>query len=309
MQLRSAAAARSQEQSSNSSQIETSQPSPKNTTNYSIEDSSSTDESTAMSSHANGMITDSCVERANLLNQDNTLFLDINTQPTDNAPSNESLEPPEQPLLSVAETTVNNQNDNIKANANPIVSAPEVATEPIFRVPSTLSRLNIHDQIEFLHYVDIKTIQSSLKNVITAANERVSCLSIEATLQHQCNANNRIVVRDEALKFIMKLTDREWAAAKAILTKLRTFWFDSNHTVEPMDGSVLHRTMYYLFKSTSKISNVHIAYGDSDLETVRVVCKPNVFTENITSNIAPFALAAMKAKVQEIDNNKQPQSC
>lgn len=287
------------DQHSDPHEIEISQASPKQTTNYSIEDSSSADETCAVDSrscHVNGMMTDSCAERVNLLNQDNTLFLGINTQFLNSVcPSSNQVIHTSQPNTSAGTNTIANQNENINT-IQPIV-AP--ASGP---GPSTLSRLN-DDRTEFLHYVDIKTIQSSLKSVIGTTGERTLRLDIEISLQHQCNANNRIVVMGDALKLIMKLTDKEWAAVKSVLTAIGTFRFDSKST-EPIGGSLLHRTMFYLFKAASKISNVHISYGDSDLETARVIYKPNVSNENITSAISPFVLAAMKAKAQEQQNNQ-----
>lgn len=298
-------------------EIETSQTSPKQTTNYSIEDSSSADETTvvdSVTSHANGMITDSCAERVNLLNQDNTLFLGINTQqlysacPSQPNPmTHHASSQPSSP--STDPTTTNATNQNEETNE---IQQPEVAITSSVSLPgptsstsSIASRLT-GDRTEFLHFVDIRTIQSSLKSAISATGERVSRLAIETTLQHQCNANNRIVVQGDALKLIMKLTDKEWAAVKSILTTIGTFWFESSKSNDPMDGSLLHRAMYFLFKASSKVSNVHISYGDSDLETARVFCKPNESsTENLTSTISPFVLAAMKAKAQEQQQQQQ----
>lgn len=298
-----AAAVVPHDQYSDSSEIEISQPSPANATNYSIEDSLFTDETIMAGSHAHGMIIDSCAEHAILLNQDNTLFLEINTQPLNSAcsPPNQLIQiQPSQSITTTPETPNTDPNEN--ANTNQVIHST-ASSVSLDRVPSTLSRLD-DDRTEFLHYVDIKTIKSSLKTVISAMGERVPCLSIETSLQHQCNGNNRIVVQGDALKSIMNLTDKEWTAVKAILTTVGIFWFGSNDA-EPLTGSLLHRAMHYLFKATSKISNVHIAYGDSDLETARVIYKPNVSTDNITSCISPFVLAAMKAKAQELNNNKQ----
>lgn len=290
----------------NLNDIESLPQSQKEATNYSIEDSSSADETSVIESatqHANnGTITsDSCAERINLLNQDNTLFLGINTQQLYSgcSPTNQMNQTPSQSITTTpSEQTATNQNQNqneiTQSNHQPeaVVSLPASSS-------STLSRFN-DDRTEFLHFVDIRSIQSSMKSVIGEPDLR---LTIETSLQHQCNANNRTVVKGDALKLLMRLTDKEWTAVKSILTTLGTFYYEHSKNTEPIDGCILHRAMYYLFKASPKISTAHIAYGDSDLDTARVFYKPNSSTENVTSTISPFVLAAMKAKAQESNKN------
>lgn len=279
------------------SQHEQSQSSSSNAPNYSIEDSSSADEANVTSgnmNHNNGMTTDSCAERAHLLNQDNTLFLNVNTQLMNSGGSSSSnqMNQVSQSIETdpiVTDVTTSNTNvDVIQTDA--VVSLPKPG-------PSILSAIN-SDRTEFLHYVDITQVLSSLKSIVTESGNRGYQLDIKATLQHQCNGNNRIVVKGDALKYIMKLTDKEWNAVQSTLSAIETFRFESKST-EPADGSLLHRALYYLFKASSKISNVHIAYGDQDLETARVFYKPHHFNENITSAISPYILSQMKTKTQE----------
>lgn len=300
-------------QQSNPNDIESSPKTFTEAANYSIEDSSSAEETSIVDSTTgsatNGTITtDSCAERVNLLNEDNTLFLGINTQQLYSgcSPTNPITQTSSQPITTSSDPTTTNQNENENQNQQPEVAVPTVvavslpgpSTSSSSSSSSTLSRLN-GDRIEFLHFVDIRTIQSSLKSIISESGEKATSLAVEVVLQHQCNANNRIIVKGDALKLLMRLTDKEWAAVKSILTTLGTYWYDQSKSMEPMEGSLLHRAMYYLFKATSKVSTAHIAYGDSDLETARVFYKPNSSTENVTSTISPFVLAAMKAKAQE----------
>lgn len=277
-------------------------PTHENEPNYSIEDSSSTDESNLSGSNAdrnNGIVTDSCVERANLLNQDNSLFLNVNTQIINSGGSSTSqLNQQSQSL-----TTNAIIDDATTSNLNKNTNQPEAVLLPT-PGPSTLSTIN-NDQTEFLHYVDITKVISSLKSIINDSGNRSRRLDIETTLQHQCNANNRIVVKADALKSIMKLTDKEWNAVLFILSKIETFQFESKN-LEPFDVSLLHRTMYHLFKTASKISNVHIAYGDHDLETARVVHKSNSSNENITPAINQFVLSKMKETIQQQHEQNEP---
>lgn len=251
--------------------IEESQSSPNSSRNYAIDDSSSTDET-----NNSGMTTDSYVERANLLNQDNTLFLDINTQPAMNSDG----------------PTASQINQTEDANA---IQPDEVASAPI-PGPSRLTVFN--DQTEFLHYIDIQSVSSSLRNVILPNGERSNILNIETTLKHQCNGGNRIVVNGNAMKLILKMNDNEWDALHAILSALRDYQYDVRGQKSTND-TILHRAAHLLFKSASKISNVHISYGDQDLETARVFNRPNQSHENITTAIDPYVLEMMQATAQK----------
>lgn len=248
--------------------IAVSQSSPDSSRNYAIEDSSSMDET-------NGMITDSCVERANLLNQDNTLFLDINTQLMANSPVTSQVK-------------------------QPTTSTFIVQPEQTAQLPEPgLSRLSsFDDQTEFLHHIDIQSVSSNFKNVLLPNGMRGNQLNIEAILKHQCNGRNRIVVNDDALKLIMKMNDKEWDALCGILSNLENYQYDTNKQTTPNDN-ILQRTLYYLFKTAPKISTAHIAYGDQDFETARVFNKPNHSIGDLTTAIDPYVLSMMKNRAQE----------
>lgn len=257
------------------------QPSPADSHNYSIEESSSMDENGTQNSNSNDnnirTVSDSCVERTNLLNQDNTLFLDINTQ-----------------LLCSVDSVTNQVNAHSTSTAANIVQPNSV-------VPELVALSSTHgDRTEFLYYVEILNLASNIKNIMLPSGERAQQLNIEATLQHQCNGNNRIVVNDDAIKLILKLTDKEWQATQIILAALSDFRYDARNT-EPIGNTIIHRAVHYLFRTVSKISNVHISYGDQDLETARVFHKPNNSNENLTSAIDPFVLLMMKAKANELN--------
>lgn len=256
-----------------SAHIDETRPSPDSSRNYAIDESSSTEET-----NNSGIVTDSCDERAILLNQDNTLFLDINTQPITNSddPTSSQVNQP---------TTVTSLG----------IESIRSATLPI---PGP-SRSNIfNDQIEFLHYIDIQSVLVNFKKMVSTSGEQINQLNIETTLKHQCNGGNRIVVHGNAIKLIMKLNDKEWNALCAILTALGEYRYDARQPESPND-TILHRSMHYLFKTAPKISNVHIAYGDQDLDTARVFNKPHHLCDNVTEAIDPYVLSMMKAKAQE----------
>lgn len=264
--------------------------SPETQPNYSIEDSS-TDEANHSESNMDrdGIVSDSCIERANLLNQDNSLFFNVNTQPNNSRAS--TTNPIAQPSQSV---TVNTLNEFV-TKSNAIESTNEQSDAVLLQNPGPpiLSTLNC-DRTEFLHYIDIIKIVSHFKTIITDSGNRDRQLEIETTLQHQCNASNRIIVKTDALKSIMNLTDKEWDAVLSTLSCIETFQYESKNN-QPFDASVFHRLLYYLFKTASKISNVHITYGDQDLETARVIYKQiDNSRENITLAIHPSILKKME---------------
>ena len=101
-----------------------------------------------------------------------------------------------------------------------------------------------------------------------------------------------------AIKLIMKMNDKEWDALYAILSALRDYKYDVSGQQSTND-TILHRAVHLLFKSAPKISNVHISYGDQDLETARVFIKPNQSHENITAAIDPYVLEMMQATAQK----------
>lgn len=280
------------------------QPSKLDSHSYSIEDSSLMDDGT----QNDGTVSDSCVERENLLNQDNTLFLNINTQLMNSAgPSTNQVAQQSQPASLVADSgSVQPVPPNQTVQINqPVFVQPNCALErtvsSISIASSAIQTIN-HDRTEFLYHVEILNVTSTFKPAILPSGERCEQLNIEATLQHQCNGNNRIVVNGDAIKLIMNLTDKEWETVQTILKALGQFQYDARKS-GPINDTILHRSMYCLFRTAPKISTVHIAYGDQDLETARVFVKPNHSNENLTSAINPAVLMAMKVKVESLQNN------
>lgn len=157
------------------------------------------------------------------------------------------------------------------------------------------------DRTEFLHHIEILNTTSGLKNIILPSGERSQQLNIEVTLQHQCNGNNRIVVNGDALKLLMNLIDSEWQAIENVLKALGDFRFDAKNPDQVCD-TIIHRVMRFFLRTAPKISNVHISYGEHDLETARVIQKTPCHDANLTSAINPFVLSMMKAKAIEMNN-------
>lgn len=262
--------------------IEKSQQKPDSSKDYLIEESN---DSIQISGN-NGIDSDTCVERVNLLNLDNTLFLYINTQPA----SSDGPSELDQPSINSAQP-----------EANTIPKSAELPQIPLLSKQSSNSSTVNSDRCEFLHYINILNISSKMQNMIYSLEQNLTQLNINTTLQHQCNGNNRIIVTGNAIKLILKLNDEEWGAVHAVLSALKEFQFDSKQCA-PKTESLLHRTMYYLFKTTPKISNVYIAYGDQDFETARVFLKPYLLNENVTTAIDPYILSKMKATALQLKN-------
>lgn len=266
-----------------SQHIEKSQQKPDSSNEFLIEDSNDL----IQISGNNGIVSDTCIERAHLLNQDNTLFLYINTQPTN------SDGPSELNQLST---------NSAQHEANMVKKSIELDQIPLLaKQPSNTSTLN-GDRFEFLHYINILSISSKMQSIQFSPEQNMTQLNINATLQHQCNGNNRIVVTGNAIKLIMKLNDEEWGAVHAVLSAIKEFQYDSMQCA-PKNKLLLHRSMYHLLKTMPKISNVYIAYGDQDFETARVFLKPYFFNENVTTAISPYILYKMKSKAIELKKN------
>lgn len=264
------------------------QPSQPDSHDYSIEDSSFTDESSTPGSNPNdnniGIVIDSCVERENLLNEDLTLFLNVDTQQLNSSKS---------PTHHVNQPT---QSTSVSANQTQTNCAPTV-NNPISSVVQKMGG----DRTEFLHHIEILNTTSGLKNIILPSGQRSQQLNIEVTLQHQCNGNNRIVVNGDALKLLMNLIDSEWQAIENVLKALGDFRYDAKNPDQVCD-TIIHRVMRFFLRTAPKISKVHISYGERDLETARVIQKPSNHDANLTSAISPFVLSMMKAKAVEMNN-------
>lgn len=186
-----------------------------------------------------------------LLTQDNTWFLNVNTQ---------------QPSTSKQQTTPFSTVHIPQPVTVNSTGKSTVEVAPLLMVPSH----SIQDSmVQYLHYVNIEKVESKL---LTIAGEQN--LNINLHMKYQCNGGLRIVVNGESPKFILNVTDKEWKAVNQVLNTISDFAFNLNNS--PSCKSILHRLIFYLFKTTSNFSKVHIAYSEKDYESARVIISPYV---------------------------------
>lgn len=257
-----------------------------------------------------------------MLNQDNSLFLNIITPPNNAGDADDSNQQ-EQMIVDEMQKNVsknqknlssmlgNDQNecapgtshamDNTVSNTNNEQNACVARSEEvIYPNPFNISSV----RISYLHYIDIDEISS---NVIRIEGDKEE-LKIDVHLRFQCNAQNRIVISGEDSKQIMKFNEKQWHSVCRILKLIRKFDFKVNQPARSVGDSILHRALYYLFKSTPTFSNLHIEYGDHDFDSVRVVMKPYVCgTIDLTSCLDDFVLSNM-AKYAATANENENQS-
>lgn len=180
----------------------------------------------------------------NLLTQDNTWFLNVNTQPINS--------PIPQPV------TVNSTEKSIA----------EIAS--LLAVPS-YSRQDL--TVQYLHYVHIEKFESKL--LINAGEQN---LNITLHLKYQCNGGSKIVISGESPKFILKVTENEWKAINQVLNTIGDFELNLKIGL-PIHKSILHRLIFYLVKSTSNFSKVHVEYSEQDYQTARIIHKTYVIDD------------------------------
>lgn len=205
-----------------------------------------------------------------LLTQDNTWFLDVNTQ---------------QPSTSKQQTTTLSTVNIPQPVTVNSTGKSMVEVAPLLTVPSH----SVQDStFQYLHYVNIEKIESKL---LTIAGEQN--LNINVHMKYQCNGGSRIVVNGESPKFILNVTDKEWKAVNQVLNTIGDFAFNLNNS--PSHKSILHRLIFYLFKTTSNFSKVHIAYTEGDYDTARVNIKPYVIDNvDVTSALDSQFLESLK---------------
>lgn len=250
-----------------------------------------------------------------LLSQENSLFVNFVTppdDPKDTEGSNQQKQPEQlneneqmqgnslenQENLSLNKTIPeNNQNEcapgpshavskvtNHEQNACVVRSNSH--QEVIYRNPFNISSL-----FTYLYYVEIDEICS---NVIRITDKNPE-LKIDLHLRFQCNAQNRIVISGEDSKQIMNLNEKQWQTVCRILKRIRKFESKIQQSVAFAGDSILHRTLYYLFKSNQTFSNLHVEYGDQDFDSVRVVMKPYVCGKaDLTSCLDDYVLSNME---------------
>lgn len=262
--------------------IEESQPSPDSSGNLLIiEDSSDS----ISSNDNNGIVSDSCVERDHLLNQDNTLFLNINTQLTSSNTSASTIKEPTMPRPASLQSNLAQIEENSSATA-------------LTKQPSHLNVIN-NDRSEFLPIIDIENVTSNIENVQISSEETFQLLNINLTLKHQCNGKKCITANGNAMKLILNLNDEEWGAVHAILSNLKESQYDPTRR-RPINKNISYRAIHCLIKNAPKLSNFHITYGDQDFETARVFVKPFLCNEIVETAIDTHILSQMKAKEQNL---------
>lgn len=189
-----------------------------------------------------------------LLTQDNTWFVNVNTQPINGSnaqPSTSKQQITHHPMVNipVPQSVTVNSTEKLIAEMTPLLTVPSH-----FRQDFTS---------QYLHYVNIEKVESKL--LIEAGEQK---LNTNLHLKYQCNGGSKIVVNGASLMFILQVTENEWKAVNNVLNTIGDFAFNLNNP--PSHKSVLHRLIFYLFKTTSSFSKAHIAYNEQDYETARV---------------------------------------
>lgn len=181
-----------------------------------------------------------------------------------------------------------------------------VPMEQIMKTPNSISNNAFHT---FLHYIDIENVSYRFKMFANAyqnrqANNYNELNDIKTILNYQCNGVNKITINGESTRKLLKLSYKEWSAVQDLLKMIGEFSYNSKAT-EPPNATILHRVLYYLFKTASKFSNVLIEYREEDMESVRVInasyaINPLKRNRDLSKVIDPLVLMHIKHKREHL---------
>lgn len=214
---------------------------------------------------------------SHLLSQDESLFLNINTQaareaaiaanaanqPTNAAQiTNQIMAAPSRPVQHVAKS----KQSTVQ---NAIQQTPQSSTVTTMPPPEVIYRNPRGDRFEYLYFVNIVRISAKAILVPDIDDRHTDRMDMELNLLYQCNGQKQITITGDGPRKVLKLSVTQWHSVHRILQIIREFVRRMNSD-RPTE-SILHRALYFLFKSTSPFSRVCIEYNDGDLDAVRVL--------------------------------------
>lgn len=272
------------------------QPTISNTQDNLIEEYSSTDEHSPQKRDKSN----------NLLSQDESIFLHVNTQlAREEAASAVALHSNREAAANDAHSVQNVAvQSEIAPITNKVTTATGTATTPKPR-PEVIYRYPRGDRYEYLYFVNIDHVSTNkilVPDINCRHNEE---LNIELSLRYQCNGQQRITISGDGPRKILKLSTDQWISVHRILQVIGEFVRNMNCT-DPPTESIFHRALYYLFKTSSTFSNVCINYNDGDLDMVRVLTNQYLRRyENLTDHVDRFVLSNMRRIVSDTKNDSK----
>lgn len=258
--------------------------SPENSGDYSIEDESST-EDINLSLSNNRSKNKSILDAQQTLNENNTMFLDVLTQPVATIPPIQRTDSPGIPVNEVVVANAENESadpwENIPIDAGTIklvAAEPQIVSflKALIRTPTNLRG---DHRFEFLHNIDITNVHSNLSIIRELYDNKNGCkeiVDLKLALRCQCNGANRITISGESPQKSLSLNTEQWEAARKILGCVRNFACDPEKSA-PAGSSLLYQTLHYLFKAKSKFSSTsYTAYGNGQVfESTYELWRPN----------------------------------
>lgn len=160
-----------------------------------------------------------------------------------------------------------------------------------------------HNRFEFLNYIDIKEVQIQLN---LTSKERILNLcnasdGFQTKLNFNVSGHHRIILNGESTRKLLKLSDIEWSAIQEILNYIRTFTYDS-FSNEPFEDSILHRCLYYFFKTASRFSTAIVERYDENGDNIYTYSStlklPKKKRTDVKNVIDPYVLSQMNVEVK-----------
>lgn len=219
-------------------------------------------------------------------------------QPTTYATLMTNLHKPPQKVVQCAaallQTTIH--------QANTIESDLNLRMEQLLSNPCTISS-NL--SYRFLSHINI--VEASNTLITNSAMERTynTCKEfdiIKTLLKLQFNGNHHVTLTGESMQRKIELTIsvKEWSAIQEILQIIHEFTHNAhsyNLQSSNNNQTTLHRALLYLFKTSSKFSNVDIEYRETNSDVVNILNSSFRYSNSradLASGIDPFIIEGLK---------------
>lgn len=173
------------------------------------------------------------------------------------------------------------------------------AVDPIalYQVPARYN--NVDNNIEFLNYIDIGAVEIQLMGSSGARYNVGSQYNDWVTKLNFINDCNHLTINGQATRKIMKLNDAEWTAIQEILNRIRKFSYNV-WASEPIKEGIMHRCLYYLFKTSSKFTSAIVERTAADEYDIRNATETLTLPTNgldLMDVLDPYVLSQMQIDV------------
>lgn len=140
---------------------------------------------------------------------------------------------------------------------------------------------------EYLNYLRIRKFEY--------IHKKYGNFIFNLTAFYNCSGLFQIYFNDERIRELLNLNSCQWLALRNILSKVKKFEYKS-HDKNAIRSTLLHRLLFYFFRTTPKVANINIMldkYSDNVVFCTRK-CSPS---DNISSDIVKAINPAIRLRM------------